>query len=388
MQSLYYQHHHSVRFYTLNISIIMIYRLYILVIIIILIMPLTQQKLHIFKDTQLNENRYLKTSPHWQSLINLPQYISDYEVYLKDTFGFRDVFIRTRNQLDLSLFGVSEKVYVNSGGYLFSREFEEKYRKEMNEASPEQWKLLLQKLEYLNLYLKQQGIQMLVVPIPHADSIYPEEFSKLKYIGFSTRLYDRFFAFFDNNGIEYVNLISEFQQHKNQPLYYKTDIHYTTVGAYYAMRAILNKLYVMNKSSQRWEYPLEYTIEPFSGGVLNDYLAVFYPLADRQTTVARKWKQCAKATKAKFINTCPGYATLPTSMIFANSYMSGPLESGFSDQFTALYVNLILDTEVTMAEKIQKIPPDVKIVMIQFYEEDVWMFLYGDVFPQINSLGL
>ena len=40
---------------------------------------------------------------------------------MDDRSGFRDLFIRMKNQIDYSIFNVSRKVYVGSEGYLFNR---------------------------------------------------------------------------------------------------------------------------------------------------------------------------------------------------------------------------------------------------------------------------
>src|SRR5690349_12092584 len=94
-------------------------RLYTILIGMIFILPIVQQVFHAFSYPQLNENRLLRTAPTWSSFKLLPEYLSGLEGYLADTFGFRDLLIRTKNQIDLSLFSVSSKVYINSGGYLF-----------------------------------------------------------------------------------------------------------------------------------------------------------------------------------------------------------------------------------------------------------------------------
>jgi hypothetical protein len=38
-----------------------------------------------------------------------------------DRVGFRDLFIRTKNQIDFSLFSTSRKIYVGTDGWLFNR---------------------------------------------------------------------------------------------------------------------------------------------------------------------------------------------------------------------------------------------------------------------------
>ena len=42
--------------------------------------------------------------------------------WFDDRVGFRDLFIRTKNQIDYSLFATSRKVYVGKDGWLFDRD--------------------------------------------------------------------------------------------------------------------------------------------------------------------------------------------------------------------------------------------------------------------------
>src|ERR1700704_3487062 len=43
--------------------------------------------------------------------------------WFDDHVGFRDLFIRTKNQIDYSVFSTSRKVYVGSDGWLFERDY-------------------------------------------------------------------------------------------------------------------------------------------------------------------------------------------------------------------------------------------------------------------------
>src|SRR5215216_5769542 len=106
----------------------------------------------------------------WQ---NPTEYGRKLEAYYNDNYGFRDFFIRLKNQLDYSLFGVSDEVLISPDGYLFSKEFIQKYRAEINRASPQQYEKLFARIQALNSRLKNEDIQLVFVPIPLADTIYP-----------------------------------------------------------------------------------------------------------------------------------------------------------------------------------------------------------------------
>lgn len=360
-----------------------IQRVFVILFFILLLFPLVQQRFNVISEVKLDENRVREKFPTFIELQKLPSFLHGIQIYVDDSFGFRDTLIRMKNQIDLSLFGISEKVYVNPGGYLFSREFDNKYRAEISAASPEHWLALFSKIDYLQQTLKQRGITLVFVPVPLADSIYPEEFSHIPNVGYGEKLYRKFYDFFDSKNIAYVDIIGELRKHKGEPIYYKTDIHYTQVGGFYVMRAMLNDLYRRVGNKRVWDYPLRYNSEGFSGG-LNKYLGAFHTYPDRNPTVERNWEVCSKVSADNIWETiCPNRMVLPPSAIFGNSYMTWLLQSGFADQFPVLYPYLVTDLNL----KIRTLPKETKIVIIEFYEIDVWNFLYGGIFPEVGTMG-
>ncbi|HET9353306.1 MAG TPA: hypothetical protein VFO32_04865, partial [Sphingomicrobium sp.] len=50
------------------------------------------------------------------------EFVDGLNKWFDDRAGFRDLLIRTKNQIDYSVFSTSRKVYVGSNGWLFERD--------------------------------------------------------------------------------------------------------------------------------------------------------------------------------------------------------------------------------------------------------------------------
>lgn len=360
----------------------LIIKIFSIAFFLLLWIPCIQQMTHIFPEYILDENRVRSTMGTYTTVKGLRNYFRDIEKYIGDSFGFRDTLILMKNQIDLSVFGTSDKVYINPGGYLFSKEFDDKYRTEIDLASQDHWISLFNKMVYLRDELKKQNIDVIFVPIPLADSIYPEEFPNIPYRGYGKKMYQRFYDFFDKNDMLYVDVVKELEEHKGDPLYYKTDIHFTPVGSFYVMRSMINALYENSNEDRQWDYPLKYRNSNFTDGILNTYLGTYTTFPDNNPEIERGWEVCSTLTDNIWRTSCSNKQLLPSTTIFGNSFMTLLLQNGFADEFGTLYPHLVSD----LNSQVRALPSDTKVVIIEFYEIDVWKFLYGDIFPVVGSL--
>ena len=84
--------------------------------------------------------------------------------------GFRDLFIRTKNQIDYSLFRTSRKVYVGKDGWLFDRDAVDP----LGQLTPAQMTAFEQSFVTLAEMLAHRGIRLVVVGHPDKVRVYPE----------------------------------------------------------------------------------------------------------------------------------------------------------------------------------------------------------------------
>lgn len=173
-----------------------------------------------------NENRILQQNPEFtiNRLFN-GQYTKEYENYISDQFILRDNWISLKVKTDqIMLKKDINGVYIGKDNYLL-----EKHNK--NDIETEQLQLNINRLTQMCDKYKDKNIRIMMVPSAAAI--------------LSEKLPD-FAPFYDDNKITemiksqlndkkiILDTASILQEHKDEYIYYKTDHHWTSLGAYYA----------------------------------------------------------------------------------------------------------------------------------------------------------
>lgn len=196
------------------------YLLSVIFLIIIFIFPI----LHVlFKDKDFSfiENRYLSNFPEFSvKSFTSGRFNDELSSYLEDHFPFRDKFITLKSSFEI-LIGRRDinDVYISKNDYLMEM-FKEV---DLN--------IINNNLNLINSLSKNYKVSLMVIPTsteilkdylpPYSVNI--DQFRLLKY--FEDAL---------NNDVNFINPIETLNLHKNEYIYYKTDHHYTTLGAYYS----------------------------------------------------------------------------------------------------------------------------------------------------------
>ncbi len=177
-----------------------------------------------FSDT---ENKVLASRPDfsWEALME-GSYTQKYETYLTEQFVSRDKWITIKTYMDIALQKKEiNGVYLGEQGYLIEQHLPGKY------SSVQETK----KLVLLDRLVKEWDARVMLVPT--ADNILKDK------LPFSALYYDQA-AFLEKArrqiGEEhYIDVYSALQQHVEEEIYYRTDHHWTTLGAYYGYLAWL-----------------------------------------------------------------------------------------------------------------------------------------------------
>jgi hypothetical protein len=150
--------------------------------------------------------------------------------WFDDRVGFRDLFIRTKNQIDYSLFATSRKVFLGKDGWLFTRDDGQAIERLSSARLAE----LEGRFVQLAQRLREKGIRLIVVGYPDKSQIYPEmappqmpaipdggNFDKLRY----------FLA--SQPSLTFIDAKALLKQARSQTadrLFAKTDPHPTEIG--------------------------------------------------------------------------------------------------------------------------------------------------------------
>lgn len=199
-----------------------------------------------------SENRMLAQNPKF-SLDRLisGRYTKKFEKYKVDQFIGRDFFMKVKSKTEL-LIGKRENngVYYGKNGYLIEA------------FNPIENKYINENLQAINNFSKNfKDINSYVTIIPTAISVLedklPENLNnkiQLEYIKNTEKMLD--------NNIKYIDTYDVLSKHSNDYIFYKTDHHWTSDGAYISFDKIREK---MNLKDKKIKYDKLEVSDNFSG---------------------------------------------------------------------------------------------------------------------------
>lgn len=184
-----------------------------IIIILIALIILPKEKF------SYNENKYLRQFPVFR-LNNLidGKYMSDIDDYVSDNFPYRDLFLNIKNKfLKFSGMYYQNGVYYGKDGALYE-EYDE----------PKNSDLIISKI---NNFSKAVDANMNFILAPSSVEIYSDNISKYNVNVSQIEVID---YFKQNLDIDLINVYDKLSEHKDEYIYFKTDHHWTSRGAYYA----------------------------------------------------------------------------------------------------------------------------------------------------------
>lgn len=180
------------------------------------------------KDFSDMENRRLESKPEFSvEKLFRGKYTSNFEKYISDQFPFRDFFIGVKSDCE-RLIGKKENndVYLCTGGYLMEK---------FNESNDEDFK---KKIDAVNSFaVSNPQINKYFMLVPNSVKVMEEKLPKYAPVDNELDFMDKVKNSVDNS-INFVYVYEILSNNKNQYIYYKTDHHWTTKGAYYAYREL------------------------------------------------------------------------------------------------------------------------------------------------------
>lgn len=182
------------------------------------------------------ENRYLQSLPEANKKdIMSGQFATDFEKYTTDQFIGRDLWIGFKTVLDLGILKKDNtRVYFGKDNYLFDvdNEIDEKQM----DKNIENINKFLVSLESINKELK---ITTLLVPTK--SQILKEKLPKYGPLVDEDVLLEKIRESLKDN-VKIVDLMDILKEKKDEYIYYKTDHHWTTIGAYYGYKKYMEEI--------------------------------------------------------------------------------------------------------------------------------------------------
>lgn len=175
------------------------------------------------------ENRYLETLPKFSfSALFSGKYIKDFETYATDQFPYRDTWITLKAALELAA-GKEE----NNGVILCENDTLIEPFQAPDAAALEK------NVAAVNALTEKAGVPVYFALIPGKSDIYaallPDNAPNDSQLDFINSAYEQANA-------HTVDIYAELSAHHNEYLYYRTDHHWTTHGAYYGYTALCDAM--------------------------------------------------------------------------------------------------------------------------------------------------
>lgn len=173
-----------------------------------------------------NENRYLKEFPtyNFENYKN-EKFMEDFDIWISDRFFGRESWIVLKNSFD-KLMGKTE----NNGVFITNDMMMQKWD-EYDETVYER------NLKSINGFVERhQEIPTYFMLVPNAQEIYKENVPKYAAVGNQKEFIENFYSSLENIAGT-IDAYSALSANKDSYIYYRTDHHWTSYGAYLAYSA-------------------------------------------------------------------------------------------------------------------------------------------------------
>lgn len=178
------------------------------------------------------ENRYLTKRPAitFASLAD-GSFMETFETYSAEQIPFRNALVKGKSFMEM-LLGKCENNGIARGedDYLFDKTLATDDQADKN-------------IKIIEKFIEDSGRDVVVAVAPTSVAIYPERLPKGMPVLDEASLYDSLCdELSECENAHVVDLFDVIKGHKNEDLYYRTDHHWKSMGAYYAYEAICDEI--------------------------------------------------------------------------------------------------------------------------------------------------
>lgn len=184
------------------------------------------------------ENRMLATKPKASvETVMSGKFMSQYEKYKSDQFLGRDFWVSLKTKADL-LLGKKDSngVFKGADGYLLEEISvldEASYKENMDAVTA--------------FAARYPDLKMHMLIAPNAANILKEKLPAFAVTEDQNAQLKRTEEIVSAAGIQWIDAAKTLNQHKNEEIYYRTDHHWTTKGAYYAFQEAAGDLGILQE---------------------------------------------------------------------------------------------------------------------------------------------
>jgi hypothetical protein len=197
--------------------------------------------------------------------------------WFDDRVGFRDLFIRAKNQIDYTLFDTSKRVWIGSDGWLFDR------FPAGTDLDDDRLAILENGFVTLAHRLGDRDIHLIVVGYPDKSALYPEMAPpRMPQLWTSDSNYGRLRQFLASRSeLAFIDAEAIMKREKSRTaehLYNKADMHVTEVTQIAVVKEIVAQVArAENRLDVRWDEKLKLGHARINGGSQARFMALLAP---------------------------------------------------------------------------------------------------------------
>ena len=207
------------------------------------------------REKSVQENRMLATKPKFRlsSLIS-GDYDEKFEAYMDDQFVGRDMWRKLKVAVDrIGGSRLENGVYIGTNGQLL----------EQIEVADENH--LAANIKAIKSFSESQSkIPVRMMLVPDAANVLNHSLPSLAKPEDQTQMFSMVRKNLGDS-VEWIDVSTELNKHKTEKIYYKTDHHWTTLGAFYAFQAAAPSLGIDGDLSGKY---VSYTVSDSFNGML------------------------------------------------------------------------------------------------------------------------
>ena len=207
------------------------------------------------REKSVQENRMLATKPKFRlsSLIS-GDYDEKFEAYMDDQFVGRDMWRKLKVMVDrIGGSRLENGVYIGTNGQLL----------EQIEVADENH--LAANIKAIKSFSESQSkIPVRMMLVPDAANVLNHSLPSLAKPEDQTQMFSMVRKDLGDS-VEWIDVSTELNKHKTEKIYYKTDHHWTTLGAFYAFQAAAPSLGIDGDLSGKY---VSYTVSDSFNGML------------------------------------------------------------------------------------------------------------------------
>lgn len=298
--------------------------------------------------------------------------------YVRDHFGFRSLLVRLNAKLYSRWLHISNWAVIGSNGWLFYKNIPPLFSGRLSSEDLATWKSYL---EHRQRWLAARGVKYLFVVAPDKESVYQEFLPVTSRPRPRELPADQLVRYLreTSSTVDVIYLrepLLAAKKLEQEPLYYKQDGHWNSLGAFYGYEAIMRRMagwFPAMKAKTRADYSLAFAKDGMRDIAIQAGLwdtppllgPVLQPLTPTSTT--REDKPLPRFPMPPFMTSMPEPSSLPRAVMLRDSFTIG-LAPYLSESFSrityfwpSLFLSIRPEQEEVFAKAILKEKADIFI---------------------------